>query len=54
MILDMLQGVEIKAPKISEITVVRYYEEIVIRNDEWDQRSSCRYRVKLATEATPC
>ena len=38
MILDMLQGVEIKAPKISEITVVRYYEEIVIRNDEWDQR----------------
>ena len=39
MILDMLRGVEIKAPKISEITVVRYYEEIVIRNDEWDQRS---------------
>ena len=39
MILDMLRGVEIKAPKISEITVVRYYEEIVIRNDGWNQRS---------------
>jgi hypothetical protein len=37
MILDMLQGVEIKPPKISEITVVRYYEEIVITNDGWDQ-----------------
>ena len=35
MILDMLHGVEIKPPKISEITVVRYYEEIVITNDGW-------------------
>ena len=37
MILDMLQGVEIRPPKISEITVVRYYEEIVITNDRWHQ-----------------
>jgi carbamoyl-phosphate synthase large subunit len=39
MILDMLQGVEIKPPKISEITVVRYYEEIVIKDGEWDKGS---------------
>lgn len=30
MILDLLEGSEIKIPKVSEITVVRYYEEIVI------------------------
>lgn len=30
MILDLLEGSEVKIPKVSEITVVRYYEEIVI------------------------
>src|ERR687892_1081119 len=30
MILDLLEGAEVKIPKVSEITVVRYYEEIVI------------------------
>lgn len=37
MILDLLQGTEIMPPKISEITVVRYYEEIVIGNGEWER-----------------
>jgi carbamoyl-phosphate synthase large subunit len=35
MILDMLQGIEIEPPKISEITVIRYYEEIVV--EKWDR-----------------
>jgi hypothetical protein len=34
MILDLVEGIEVKPPKISEITVVRYYEEIVIENEE--------------------
>jgi carbamoyl-phosphate synthase large subunit len=40
MIMDMLQGNKIEPPKISEITVIRYYEEIVIENGEWDRRSN--------------
>ena len=35
MILEMLSGTHIDSPRVSEITVVRYYEEIVIENDEW-------------------
>jgi carbamoyl-phosphate synthase large subunit len=35
MILDMVVGKEIShLPDVSEITVVRYFEEIVIRNEE--------------------
>ncbi|HEY6949217.1 MAG TPA: ATP-grasp domain-containing protein [Nitrososphaeraceae archaeon] len=32
MILDMVKGKKLKMPKISEITVVRYFEEIVVKN----------------------
>ena len=32
MILDMVNGKKLKIPKISEITVVRYFEEIVVEN----------------------
>lgn len=32
MILDMVMGKRIKIPKISEITIVRYFEEIVVAN----------------------
>ncbi|MFZ0568405.1 MAG: ATP-grasp domain-containing protein [Nitrososphaeraceae archaeon] len=35
MILEMLSGTRIDPPRVSEITVVRYYEEIVIENGEW-------------------
>ncbi|MFZ0203111.1 MAG: ATP-grasp domain-containing protein [Nitrososphaeraceae archaeon] len=35
MILEMLSGTHIDPPRVSEITVVRYYEEIVIENGEW-------------------
>jgi carbamoyl-phosphate synthase large subunit len=35
MILDMLSGTPINPPKVSEITVVRYFEEIVIESGEW-------------------
>jgi carbamoyl-phosphate synthase large subunit len=34
MLVDMVEGNEISIPKISPITIVRYYEEIVIRNEE--------------------
>jgi hypothetical protein len=34
MILDMTYGKEILLPKVSEITVIRYFEEIIIRNEE--------------------
>jgi carbamoyl-phosphate synthase large subunit len=30
MILDMIDGKEISMPKIAEIIIIRYYEEIVI------------------------
>jgi hypothetical protein len=30
MILDMINGKKLKIPKISEITIVRYFEEIVV------------------------
>ena len=32
MILDMVKGKKLKIPKISEITIVRYFEEIVVEN----------------------
>jgi carbamoyl-phosphate synthase large subunit len=32
MILDMVNGKKLKIPKISEVTVVRYFEEIVVKN----------------------
>jgi carbamoyl-phosphate synthase large subunit len=32
MILDMVNGKKLKVPKISEITIVRYFEEIVVEN----------------------
>jgi carbamoyl-phosphate synthase large subunit len=35
MILEMLSGTYIDPPRVSEVTVVRYYEEIVIENGEW-------------------
>ena len=35
MILEMLSGSHVDPPRVSEITVVRYYEEIVIENGEW-------------------
>jgi carbamoyl-phosphate synthase large subunit len=35
MILEILRGTYIDPPRVSEITVVRYYEEIVIENGEW-------------------
>src|SRR6187200_3389939 len=34
MILDMIYGKEILLPKVSEVTVIRYFEEIIIRNEE--------------------
>jgi carbamoyl-phosphate synthase large subunit len=34
MILDMAMGKQIKIPRISEITVVRYFEEIVVENQK--------------------
>jgi carbamoyl-phosphate synthase large subunit len=34
MILDMAMGKRIKMPRISEITVVRYFEEIVVENQK--------------------
>ena len=35
MILDMVEGKEISPmPKVSEITVIRYFEEIVIRKEK--------------------
>ena len=34
MLVDMVEGNEISIPQISPITIVRYYEEIVIRNEE--------------------
>jgi carbamoyl-phosphate synthase large subunit len=32
MILDMVNGKKLKIPKISEITIVRYFEEIIVEN----------------------
>jgi carbamoyl-phosphate synthase large subunit len=32
MILDMVKGKTLKIPKISEITIVRYFEEIIVEN----------------------
>jgi hypothetical protein len=32
MILDMVKGKKVEPPVISEITVVRYFEEIVVEN----------------------
>ena len=37
MILEMLSGTPIGLPRVSEIAVVRYYEEIVIENEEWSR-----------------
>jgi carbamoyl-phosphate synthase large subunit len=37
MILDMLSGTPIDPPRVSEITVVRYFEEIVIENGQWSR-----------------
>jgi carbamoyl-phosphate synthase large subunit len=34
MILDMVRGKRIRIPKISEITVVRYFEEIVVEDQK--------------------
>jgi carbamoyl-phosphate synthase large subunit len=34
MILDMVMGKQIKVPKISEITIVRYFEEIVVEDQK--------------------
>jgi carbamoyl-phosphate synthase large subunit len=34
LILEMIEHKEITIPKISEITVIRYFEEIVIKNEE--------------------
>jgi carbamoyl-phosphate synthase large subunit len=34
MILDMAMGKRIKIPRVSEITVVRYFEEIVVENQK--------------------
>ena len=32
MILDMVNGKKLKIPKISEVTIIRYFEEIVVEN----------------------
>jgi carbamoyl-phosphate synthase large subunit len=37
MILDMLNGKPIDPPRVSEVTVVRYFEEIVIEYDGWSR-----------------
>jgi carbamoyl-phosphate synthase large subunit len=34
MLVDMVEGKEISIPKVSPITIVRYYEEIVIKNEQ--------------------
>jgi carbamoyl-phosphate synthase large subunit len=34
MILNMIEGKEVLIPEISEITVIRYFEEIVIEKEE--------------------
>jgi len=34
MLLDMIEGKRITVPTISEITIIRYFEEIVVRSEE--------------------
>jgi len=36
----MIYGKEILLPKVSEVTVIRYFEEIIIRNEERISSSS--------------
>jgi carbamoyl-phosphate synthase large subunit len=50
MILDLLEGTEVKIPKISEITVVRYYEEIVIQESQQDKNSLAFSEPNLLSE----
>src|SRR6185503_8617580 len=48
MVLDLVEGKKIDPPKISEITVLRYFEEIVL-----DERNKINYNGKdlLASDA---
>jgi len=41
MIVDIVEGKKIKIPKISEITILRYFEEIII-----DEKKNTIYRGK--------
>jgi carbamoyl-phosphate synthase large subunit len=50
MILDLLEGTKVKIPKISEITVVRYYEEIVIEESQQDKNSLAFSEPSLLSE----
>jgi carbamoyl-phosphate synthase large subunit len=34
LLLDLLENKKIVIPKIEEVTILRYFEEIVIRNEE--------------------
>jgi carbamoyl-phosphate synthase large subunit len=38
MILDMVEGRQIKIPKVSEVTVVRYYEEIIVGEEKQERK----------------
>jgi carbamoyl-phosphate synthase large subunit len=40
MIIDMINGKDIVKPSISEITIIRYFEEIVLRNGERDRSAA--------------
>lgn len=50
MILDLLEGSEVKIPKVSEITIVRYYEEIVIEEGQWNRNDLASIEPSLLSE----
>jgi carbamoyl-phosphate synthase large subunit len=40
MIIDMINGKDIVKPTVSEITIIRYFEEIVLRSGERDHSAA--------------
>jgi hypothetical protein len=40
MIIDMINGKDIVKPTVSEITIIRYFEEIVLRSGERDNSAA--------------
>jgi carbamoyl-phosphate synthase large subunit len=49
MVVDLVEGKKIDPPKISEITVLRYFEEIVL-----DERNKINYSGKDLLASNPC
>jgi len=49
MVVDLVEGKKIEPPKISEITVLRYFEEIVL-----DERNKINYSGKDLLASNPC